>query len=390
MKVMEIYNVKHGDFGAYLDCDKDYSCVLDCGSSQSQSRLHTACTTPTRIMGGVSQIINSTKKRDLLISHFHRDHYNGVKVFSNYKLPFFDKMYIPYIEFKADYSKQFIYSFCLLHETANILNKSFSLLKDFESLFKKSYEKDMVMVGEGDEIPSITDSKGNTAEIIWPPITIKGKSRELERFIHDLEENLRNKELDKAIKNAGERLEGLQDLVSSKEIKRIDTPQKSDRKEFDINELMSIEKSLPYRGNKNRPEIRDAFKKLRSSVKQFLNPLSIAFKIDKQLLWMGDLEENNGIFQYIKSKLDKDIKYFKLPHHGTVDINGLDVKASKFLVSLSDGKNYGPLDRQNIKKAIKDKTLIRCTDGHKRCSIGYYSSPEKMLCYTNTVISERL
>jgi hypothetical protein len=143
-------------------------------------------------------------------------------------------------------------------------------------------------------------------------------------------------------------------------------------------------------------DIKAAFGKLRNAVETFLNALSIVLKIDNKVIWMGDVTEE------VTKILSKDMKgnfvYFKLPHHGTVDISSLNISTSKFVVSLSDGRNYKTINNKNMEKALHDSTVFLCTDGHRKCTYNLlpfhhskcshpdYSFCKKVYCSRNTVI----
>lgn len=110
MKFIEIFNVKHGDFGVYHDLKKNYVCVLDCGSLQQNMRLHNSSLTPNDVIERESGKVASIPMRDILISHYHGDHFSHVCKFKKYGMPFFQKMYIPYIDFTSSYGDRLLYS----------------------------------------------------------------------------------------------------------------------------------------------------------------------------------------------------------------------------------------------------------------------------------------
>jgi len=374
MKFIDIFNVKHGDFGVYYNIEQDYICVLDCGTSQPNSCLHTGCLTPKRIIDFVShRILSSISKRDILISHDHEDHFNGISVFKKYGLPFFRNMYIPYIDFTADYSKQFLYSMCLLKATSDVLRTPFTLLQRFSSIFLDNYAQKYIKLHKGHSLREIKDSNGAVAEVLWPPRYIYDEeSKELKRFIDGLENALRKHNLGSAIEKTKGYFSELQEQLNSREFSSLDSDNQEQEKQEDedksvhINEIFSMEEHNEGKGIKDDlKEIKAAFSKLRDAVKTFLNALSIVLRIDHKIVWMGDVTEE--VLRILKQDLKGKFMYFKLPHHGTIDINNLNIRASKFVVSLSDGKNFKPINKENLKKALKDNTVILCTDGHRYC-----------------------
>ena len=165
---LEIYNVKHGDFGIYYG-NNGYFCVLDCGSSQRQSKFRNSNDTPL-IM--VNNIINNNKlkspKNEILISHFHEDHYNMAGLFCiNNK---FDNIYLPFINTRFKYIRLAIYGHCLHHFLSNSeLNVKFKANESIINLFNGKYATKKTLLSKGMEVDSITDSNGNKAKVLWPP-----------------------------------------------------------------------------------------------------------------------------------------------------------------------------------------------------------------------------
>ena len=110
--------------------------------------------------------------------------------------------------------------------------------------------------------------------------------------------------------------------------------------------------------------------------------------------------ETKEVITILNKYLKGDIEWFKLPHHGTIDISNLSIKSSKFLVSLSDGGQYTAINKKILEKACQDNTIILCTDGHKDCHnhfnpdffYGYsasrpYPTLGGVYCFRNTIVS---
>jgi ribonuclease BN (tRNA processing enzyme) len=405
MKFIDIFNVKHGDFGVYYNTDQNYSCILDCGTSQPNSCLHTNCLTPSKLINLVSyQISSFSNSRDILISHYHQDHYNGIHEFKKYGLPFFRKMYVPYIDFTAKYSKQLLYSMCLLEATSDLLKIPFNMMKNFSSLFLEEYAQEKFTIHRKDILENIKDSTGSVAEVIWPPKQIYDReSKALCIFINRLESVLHKHELGNAIKKTKKYFSELEKQITQKKFSSLDSDNKNledqeENKTYDINEISC---TMEYNEEKEKTDdsknIKAAFSKLRNAVKTFLNALSIVLKIDNKVIWMGDVTEE--VLKILSKDIEGDYVYFKLPHHGTIDISHLNISTSKFVVSLSDGNKYKTININNIKKALDNCTYILCTDGHRNCYYNFFpfhhselSHPilypfcEKVYCSRNTVV----
>jgi len=387
------FNVKHGDFGVYYNQNSKYSCVLDCGSSQLNSCLHTGCSTPRRVIDSVTNRIpffsSSINKRDILISHYHQDHFNGIRAFKKFGLPFFRNMFVPHIDFKANYSKQMLYSMCLLYTTSKFLKISFTPMKSFSSLFIEKYAKNYVKCHRGNIIKEIQNQNGIKAEVLWPPKFIYDEdSIELGEFIGKLEKALQENELTDAIEKTKKYLFEIEEQINSIEFGILDSNMRELdnqewKKAFELNEIFCLKKHKEEKDDSH--DIKDAFNDLRGAVKTFLNALSIVYRIDNKLVWMGDVTEK--VLRILSQDLNGNYDYFKLPHHGTIDINCLNIKASKFIVSLSDGKRYHPINKENMKKALKDNSVILCTDGHRYCRKRSFQMTGGNYCSRNMAIS---
>jgi len=392
MKYMNIFNVKHGDFGVYYDTEQDYSCTLDCGTSQQKLRLHTCCLTPKKLIDFESSRISSHGTKDILISHYHNDHFGGISAFKRHGLPFFRKMYLPYIDFKAAYTKDCIYAICLLQATAEAekLRIPFTLFRDYSLLFVDNYANNYIRRGKGDQLEDISDCSGVKAEVLWPPKRIDGDSKGLKKFIDNLEGALHKPDLRDAIQKTETYFSELDNAIQSRFPSLDEKSQNEDS--VKINEICSLGEPSDKEG------VKQAFKELKDAVKGLLNALSIVFRINNKLVWMGDVTWK--VITMLNKDLKGDIEWFKLPHHGTIDISNLSIKSSKFLVSLSDGRRYTAINKKILEKACKDNTIIVCTDGHKDChnhflpficnnhsASGIYSSALGVYCSRNTIIS---
>lgn len=377
MASIRVWNVKHGDLGVYSNRETAYSCMLDCGTTQPKSHLRTLpFATPRIVIGYVAdRIASHGRVRDALVSHYHDDHYNGIGAFKRYGLPFFRNIYIPYINFRGDYARQIVYSMCLLDVSSRIFNIPFTLLRKFSGLFLDNYAHQNIMVGRGDYLSDIKDALGAIAEVLWPPIYIFGRSKRLDKLIDNLIRSLNKQDLKTAINETEHYFSQLHEKLLSTEFGRA-ISNRVELGEFQIHDLISDENNNENTLERSRKE--DAFKKLKGAVKDHLDALSIVFRVSGSLLWVGDVNET--VLQILGRDLKNDVKYFKLPHHGTIDVSSLSLKASKYVVSIADGKHYGgrryrPMRLANLAKASNDQTQILCTDGHRGCEKSYLSMP---------------
>lgn len=411
MPYMEIYNVKHGDFGVYYDLEKDYACVIDCGTSQPNDLLKLSLMTPKDIIASVARNLGKFNKRDILITHLHEDHYNGIAAFRRSKEPFFRNMFIPYIDPKQDYTKTMFLAMELLDMFSTFFKVPFTVLKNFKELFSGKYSKDVIPIYQGVILDDISSERGN-AQVLWPPM-FKGDSKKLKYTVDRFKKTLEEHNLSKIIDIAEEKFYSDMEYLSlslreysnfihnkyhfdtynieSVELNYIDKyiegEELGEISEFKDEDELILSK-LKKRGIE-KAEAQEAiirsYWKLKKQLKNILDALSIVFHIDHDIILFGDITER--ILYLLNKDIHDEYKVIKLPHHGTRDISFLNTKADCFVVSISDGRKYKPIDIRNIKKALKDRSIILCTDGHRICILRYLC---KFCCATNLVIKLHL
>jgi len=307
-------NVKHGDFGIFED--NNYICILDCGTSQPNSYLKIyPCLTPKLVISHEVNRIKQNKPNciiDALISHYHEDHYNGLGLFKKFGIVF-RYMYVPYIDFTASYTKQVLYAMCLMQATAEVLRIPFTLLRQYHKLFTENYAGRIFQVSRGNKISFIKDSEGNVAEILWPPKNIYDKdSKTLKKFIKSLEKELRKYDLSKAIEIANKYFEELNENLTKLIERKIITEWKdTTEKELDELSIINIDDLLSKDEDMNEKHcddsVRNAFNRLKMAVRNYMNALSIVFRVGKSLVFMGDITEK--VLQILSKDLAGDYIY---------------------------------------------------------------------------------
>ncbi len=392
MNYINIFNVKHGDFGIFHD-QGNYMCILDCGSSQSKSGLKTACTTPVNLIDLVSTNFINYKHKELLISHYHDDHYNCINAFNKIsQTPVFENMYLPYIKFEGKYFHdenkligQINYSYCLLNSLTSSIKPPFKTFKNYQNLFKNKYAINHIYLHKNYQFKGNSSYFNKSVKVLWPPQYAEKKSYKLDKVIKDIEESLKKNDKNGIIQKAK--------IIFNNSIIEIDN--NMDSSESNIDEYIDDFKYV--KPEEKEKVIPDSYKILKNALQGVLDALSIVLEFDNNLLWMGDI--TNNVLLYISGDFKKKYKYIKLPHHGTRDFSVINTKASKYIVSLSDGKHYSgkeyqPIFEKNIDKASNDNSIILCTDGHKDCMLQYkehllpfLTSQQFPICRNNTKIT---
>jgi len=407
MSEVKFYNVGHGDFGIYVNHNRKYACVLDCGSSDfnrvittgrckmpyvghydcdnsfyydCNTKMHSLSIMPSNLIYNTFKYYmnNSPVKEnmDCLISHFHADHYNGLNATREAlgtSLPF-QRMYIPYMRPEVTNNTNF-FKFCLLNEyIADIL--SLKRVTNFRHLFSDPYAYDIQMVGYGDIIPNLIDSAGAVANILWPRKDIKLLpdivTEDIDKLM-DLFNKLRKKYDLYSNIDIDAQASQLIEKVSPLEQTSSEITKNQDSMGYKINEDNTSNE--PYDMNidnqdfgKLGSEQQRLLQSSNAKITRYLNNISIVFKLSNKLLWCGDIDERvvNSIAYHITSNMD----VIKLPHHGTVDISSINYSFDLYVNSISFQENkdtYVPPDYENLYKASKERSIIVCTNGHAKC-----------------------
>lgn len=267
-----------------------------------------------------------------LLTHFHSDHYNGILKCSHlhcgWDLDFFYHPAMP------SFTESIYFFMCLL--TMNIrISRHHPLQNTILDLVKRINRKPVNFrpVSKGDIIVC-----GNRKyEILWPPkvLTDEEVLTDIRRAVSDFEE----------AKKSDRRLEEIYHNIYNKYSER------------DINSVDIIEHSepIPY---EFEGELSEIVKKANKSLRKAANRLSISFRQDDNILFLGDLEKHE--IECVVSDLvhNHNICYDILiaAHHGTHwDSSITSIKAEICLASI------GQTLRKHMKyeyKSISNK-LVR-------------------------------
>lgn len=295
------------------------SIQIDCGSQQSAKEAF--------IKG-----MRFTNPNFFVLSHFHSDHYNGLFEGVRAKERFsIQQVIMPIIPRFRERKK---FTRCLFAVNARILGGgSGSMDYDFLSIINKlskptSYRR----VKSGDEV--VLD--GVHIQILWPPKVLNDDELlvSVQNAITDFNNALDQDDILKGIYNSLPEKGILESYLSDNEMAEMDA--------FRNDELQLF----PTK----RDDIPDATKKANASLRGVANRLSLAFRMDSNLLFLGDLESNeiNAVVDNLKEEQRLRFPIMITPHHGTHWSKGMEKLSIDVAVSSVGEKLF-----RNVKPNYK-------------------------------------
>jgi len=315
---------------------------IDCGSKQNPKQVF-------------RKSICRINPDVFILSHFHLDHYNGF--FYNQKCrphqhPTIQKVFFPKLPRKKEI-KDFI--LCMFAINIRFLGDiSGSMELDFLNLLSKRNKCSFAYkaVSQGD----IISLGGSHIEILWPPKEIDESALKIiKKAIDDFEEA---KKEDKVLNDIYNRIN--QDKSIEKYFQATDGENiysnVENRDDSDINYIecrnLDIIRSIP-----------EQTKKANKSLKHAANHLSLAFRYNNQILFLGDLEssELRQISNYLSVSNLTHYLIIITPHHGTHWHNALSQLSTIYAIS-SVGPNLFPKIKPEFKQ-ISDICLYTYANG---------------------------
>lgn len=303
-------DVGHGLSLAFQFYDSNFH--IDCGGDKNRYKkayLNLLCNDP----------------EIFILSHFHSDHYNALAYAKNNKLPKtnIEKLYFPRIPDGIIKKTEFLR--CLLTINYFILgNKTGSMELDLINLIQSLSNRiiNFKPVSQGDIIE-------NGIEILWPPRRL-------------VEENINSQ-----VKNAIAEFERIKKRypVLDEIYEKIKTDNYFQEGNFKADDNKN---NLDNTSNKNLNNIEiyiyKEIRELNKTFRKVANYFSVAFRLDNDILFMGDLEESDiGI---ILENIEKDGNHYRVlitPHHGTHWNDNFYKFHFKYAISSEGSKYFGYL-----------------------------------------------
>jgi beta-lactamase superfamily II metal-dependent hydrolase len=318
---------------------------VDCGSQQSSEE---AC------KKGLCESLCKIYPDIFILSHFHRDHYNGfLYYYKRYCEQYFPcllnikKVFFPKIPDRKE-TRDFLK--CLFALNARLGEWSGSMELDFLHLLSKINKSSFTFraVSQGDLLPA----GGSYIEILWPPKTIDDSTlKVIQKAIEDFEK-ARNK--DEILNSIYERIN--QAEFVQKYFVQDETPIYEYENDSDAINLDDFEQFLER-------DIPECTKQANKSLRKAANHLSLAFRYNNQILFLGDLEANElkQISNYLLTKNQTHYLIIITPHHGTHWHDALKRLSAIYAIS-SVGKTLFPKIKSQFKE-IADICLYTYANG---------------------------
>ena len=265
-----------------------------------------------------------------ILSHFHLDHYNGLLFYEKcrpFSHPNIKQVFFPKIPRKGETCKLLKCMFLMHIRVMGDLSGSQEL--DFLYILSRINKSPFTYrpVSQGDKLII----GGSQLEILWPPKEIDSSSlKVIEKAIEDFD---KAKEEDDILKKIYEELNdriSIERYFENGEIKIQDTNY-DDR---DNNIVDVFDRDIP-----------EVTKEANKSLRRAANHLSIAFKYDSNLLFLGDLESNQ--LNQVANRLinDGNTHYITIitPHHGTHWHNSLKNLSAIYALSSVGEKLFAKI-----------------------------------------------
>lgn len=317
-RTITMFNCGFGD--TFLISDGE-EFLVDCGGigiGKNQQRIITYV---------ASFFSNNSDSNNLLITHFHRDHYNLIKYLPDYIK--FNKIYLRNIYSNDNYIQLSFLN--LILAASNDIKWSEALYSIFclDRLYSRlANNGEFIFIKKGDVI-----TVGNTSYDILSPDTTDSLAN-YNCFIDSFENNDKTKDAySDFVKYYGKIEEGIsanQASINKDFVENLNSLE-VERK---INSLREIFKQIKSKIPKN----------IKNKISQFEHFFNISFiSDDKKLLMLGD-ENKYKIDQILTENNILGVKILKAPHHGTISHTFTsNLKSEVTLISYAKYSKYGPV-----------------------------------------------
>lgn len=288
MLILRVPDIGDGLSGA-IYTRQGVSIQIDCGSQQSAREA---------FENGMSR----TKPDFFILSHFHSDHYNGLfeGIRTKERFPI-EQAIMPVI---PQFTEREKFVHCLFAMNARILGgSSGSMDYDFLSVMNQlsKHQISYRRVKKGDEVVL-----GDThIQILWPPQVLND-----DEILGSVKKALGK--FDEAIKQD----DILKKIYDSLDEKGVLKPYLSENEAVKLGDSVSSDlQSSPMK----RYSIPDVTEEANKALRSVANRLSLGFRVDSQLLFLGDLESNeiNSVVDDLEAEQRLRFPIMLTPHHGT-------------------------------------------------------------------------
>lgn len=381
-------------FGEFIEVtDGESYIIIDCGCGNTKKFLSEKGQSFQSYVQTQNNLYKG-KKVDLMISHFHEDHFNGFEYFKNLNI---GNIYLPYISSDGQSSfifKEALISYIFASNRMKLKIEPYINQVEFILNLRKNNLNDGISpklspVGIG----NIFDSGGYKHEILWPPkpeCNIITKTR----YIDDVLESLsRINEFDSVV----DTINKLSDMyiqfweeITEQNNSNYDDYSKLLNSYYDI--VNGIDRNVIKETKGRIKLINNIIKGMNTDINK-TSIVDLITKDNKEIaLFTGDIT-NNIYDQYISKRVNK-VSVLKVPHHGTnVKLHYSKVLPKADNVLISNG-NYGNRKILQEYSSYLKNGFIYCTHGIQKnkkntCKIKSYNRnncPKKCLCTQGPIV----
>lgn len=325
MGKITFYNMGFGD--SFLIKDDYGKLLVDCGTINYCSSVLNKV---LNLIG--SQVCNNNS--DLLLTHYHADHFNKIEDLSNKGIRF-QNIYVRNLGKRSLFFN--IYSF-----VTNLINYAY-LTGDYHTFFFWADPRKLInfltptghVVGVNNATNNVFSIGKMKAKVLWPGIICPYNFSKIKKEFDDL-------------------------LVKYPKIRKLLVRNINFYEQIDLSSIVPRERIQYLLNNEdefinadNQVTVRleitkivhdEKFKKIIEYMRDYENHLSIVFEVENKLLMCGDASKK-AMKEVMKSLGNKVFSIVKVPHHGTEDyfLGSLYSSNSTLLISNSLYRKVCPI-----------------------------------------------
>jgi ribonuclease BN (tRNA processing enzyme) len=372
-----MYDVGFGDCVLYQDYPNDFNAgglLVDCGSKTDEEYAKKV----------LENELYKFKNLDMLITHFHDDHYNGFLKCNDIS---FSRVFLPKSYYKEGSgltnTQNAFYIAVLSYALEYVLGRK-KPLDDINDLFIKLPDlvngkfNNIKCVGSGD----IFEIEGREYNVLWPPKDFVNDNSTIkyDKIIPVITNMIRDnykeskKYINFATSYANQFCEFYASLGEMDDNHVDDEEGEKQKKRLEElkNKHMDIVKLANMLNFQSKPKIdKKKLDSVDSSIIKNMNECSVVFVSDLDILALGDVD--NKVIKMIKkikkNSLGDHYETIKIQHHGTSSYWSKNIpKADNYLIS-NNGYKYidWKIDKRYAELAA-NKTHVICTNtAFERC-----------------------
>lgn len=392
--------VKFGDSFSILNSNNRL--IVDCGSANRDGNLNARDFAYSKIK---NEIADNTEKQ-LLITHYDIDHYNGILSIPDYYKQCFKEIYLPYsiIDKKYVFSKTISrllliappksWGFRLSKSIIKLLQKIVALVSDTKKIY-------MLHGGSNFMIGRLNNC------VLWPDIDIENININYENkncLIKNIDDDENNEfinlierltiYIDNSFEEIITSVDKLENLIDEYfNVINRNNLNEGDGITSELITLIQLQENTVLRYHdyiwRDMDEVFGEQIKLWSRAKYHrlincMNAISVVFQCkDPAYIFMGDLPK--PITQYISHRFLDNYKLVKVPHHGTSNYYSDNIPDGEYYIISNGGYVRRKVSEKWIERVIKKgkdglNQTILCTNAHNSNEYCYYAYLNATCC----------